>query len=109
MPIVSVKNPDINDDKYQPTGATDGGHVLLTCSACGVPLVDIWINHPEDDIDWTFRANCAHCGDKSYEKKVHGTYLLGGTDYSVPESFDDADGVIIVNTAKVKTYVQKRS
>lgn len=51
---------------------TDGPETLLKCSGCDKPLVYIWSNRPELDVDFTIKANCCYCDDHSFPIKRHG-------------------------------------
>jgi hypothetical protein len=82
-------------------GLRDGGHVVLSCSACGRPLVDVWVVKP-DALDpttggpfvWHLRAECCYCGDRSFPVEVRGRWALGPAGEDVPnpdpEGMDDA-------------------
>ena len=59
-------------------GFQDGGHVILECSSCRVPLVDIFVIQPDQNFDWKCRAKCCYCGDSSFEKDVHGLFRYSG-------------------------------
>jgi hypothetical protein len=66
-------------------GLQDGGHVILRCSACNKPLVDIWRTRPNQidprtgkAFEWKFVAECCYCGDKSYPTTVLGGFHIGG-------------------------------
>jgi hypothetical protein len=63
----------------------DGGHVIIRCSGCNKPLVDIWRTRPNQidprtnkPFEWKFIAECCYCGDKSYLTTVLGGFHIGG-------------------------------
>lgn len=88
-------------------GLKDGGHTIIECSACGAPLVDIWVTRPDEDYDWSLEANCPHCGDHSFVVEVHGGFHQGHTDYTTVVSFDTNGETIVFETKKgKKEYVQ---
>ena len=100
----TIRNPE----NFQPTGIIDGKHYFFECSNCKAPLVDIWVNYPNDSV-WNFIAECCHCGDKSYMQKVEGIFLIGGTEesqkYTAIDDFNIEDDPIIIKTKQVKPYV----
>lgn len=100
-------------------GLEDAGHNILRCSNCSAPLVDIWITNPKIDIQWKVRAECCHCGDKSFESIIHGQFHRGpayvdkqGNYDENGECFtaldevitDDEKEIIIFNTSKVRKW-----
>ena len=62
----------------------DGGHVILECSNCNKPLVDIFIVKPDakkedgSDFIWRCQAECCYCNDKSFIKNVVGIFRPAG-------------------------------
>jgi hypothetical protein len=89
----------------EPKGLEDGGHVIIKCSSCKRPLVDIWCTRP-DRIDprtnqpflWKFVAHCCYCGGKSYPTEVKGGLHIGG--YGI----NQYDGKELIN-AQEKTSI----
>jgi hypothetical protein len=59
-------------------GFQDGGHTILECSNCRIPLVDVFVIQPDQDFDWKCKAKCCYCGDMSFEKNVHGLFRYSG-------------------------------
>lgn len=59
---------------------TDGKHEIVHCSNCGKHLVDVWITQPDFEMTSEIVAECPYCGDKSFPKKVEGSFHLGHTD-----------------------------
>lgn len=55
----------------------DGGTIILECSKCNEPLVEIIIIRPDVDIKTDIRATCGMCGDKSFIREIKGQYCLG--------------------------------
>lgn len=64
-------------------GLEDGGHIILECSNCLCPLVDVFVTSPKMDVSIDVVAHCYKCKDKSFIKKIKGGFHPGGTDYSV--------------------------
>ena len=89
----------------------DEKHHFFRCSNCNAPLIDIWVQHPNFDMAWKFVVECPHCGDKSYEQDVQGSFIIGSTEesseYTALDSFDIDNDPIIVKTKKVKQYERK--
>ena len=62
----------------------DGGHVILECSNCNKPLVDLFIVKPNEkredgtDFIWKCQAGCCYCNDKSFITEVKGIFRPGG-------------------------------
>ena len=61
------------------TEFTDGKHIVLDCSKCGKKLADLWITQPDLDVHTKVVAECNYCGDRSYEKEIHGKFHTGIT------------------------------
>jgi Zn finger protein HypA/HybF involved in hydrogenase expression len=78
--------------------------IPLNCSNCEAPLINIIENHPEQNVTWAFRAECPHCGDKSYKQEVHGAFVIGSTEYTHMVDYDASVNPIIVKTEKIKEY-----
>lgn len=76
-----------------------GDHVLLKCSNCDCPLVDLIIIM-EMDVNHTVKANCHNCGDSSFEEMVDGAFSPGHTEYSVISETDMSDGKVVWTTVK---------
>lgn len=56
----------------------DHGNLIISCSNCNKPLVDLFITNTEADIQWQCVAECCYCGDKSFIKDVKGIFRPGG-------------------------------
>lgn len=56
----------------------DDGNVIISCSNCNKPLVDLFITDAEADLIWNCVAECCYCGDKSFIKEVKGIFRPGG-------------------------------
>lgn len=105
-PQVRIGNfPDIPDK----VGLRDGGHVILSCSACGKPLVDIWVVKADAvnpvtgrPFEWKVVALCCYCGDRSFQQTVRGRYALGCYGRDVPNP--DPDGM---DDSKLETAVTR--
>lgn len=75
--------PDLGPGGVDNPTITDGEHVILRCSNCNRKLVDVWITSPEEVVTSTVLAKCGYCGDKSFEKKIKGSFHIGATDESL--------------------------
>src|SRR5688572_29820531 len=64
------------------TELTDGSHIILQCSKCRKKLCDLWVVQPKLDIHTKVVAQCDYCGDRSFEKEIHGKFQTGTTDDS---------------------------
>lgn len=56
----------------------DCGNIILKCSNCNKPLVDLLITDSEADIKWKCVAECCYCGDKSFITEINGMFRPGG-------------------------------
>ena len=90
-------------------GLKDGGHVILACSACGKPLVDIWIIKADainpntgKVLEWKMVALCCYCGDRSFQETVHGRYALGCIGKDIPS--EEPDGS---DDSKLETSINR--
>jgi len=90
-PTVKIGNFNDIPDKV---GLKDGGHVILSCSACGEPLVDVWITKADavnpqtrQPFKWKVKAKCCYCGDASFVQEVVGRIAVGpaGKDVENPD------------------------
>ena len=76
-------------------GLVDGGHIILKCSGCDHPLVDIFIvkpdavDHEGKPFEWCAIAHCS-CGDRSYEKSWRGQFKQGPAAIDNPNDTEDA-------------------
>ncbi len=64
------------------TELKNGDHTIITCSKCRKKLCDVWLTQPDLDVHTKLIAQCDYCGDRSFEKEVHGKFHLGITDDS---------------------------
>lgn len=94
---VIVKNPY---DDYKPKNLVDGEHVILECSNCGCPLVDLWVVMPHSKITFEYQAGCPHCGDKSFKKTVSGKLHTGYTDYTFFKETKMEDNTVFFEMSK---------
>ncbi len=89
-------------------GIVDGPHHFFSCSKCKAPLADIWVNHPDESMQWNFIAECPHCGDKSYKQTVYGSFFIGETveiaKYTKVSDYDISTDPIIIKTVKVNNW-----
>lgn len=76
------------DEERRPEGLSDQGHIILECSSCGKPLIDIWVVKA-DPMERTYRAQCCYCGDRSFQKTVSGRTAIVGI--SKPNPLDPED------------------
>ncbi len=93
---------NINPPRDRETkGVVDGPHIILECSACGVPLVDCWITKPNFDIETKIQAECPYCGDHSFEETINGGFHLGITDHTILiDQIIDENNKVFIETAK---------
>lgn len=78
----------------------DGGEHTLRCSACSRDLAKIWVVRPNLPIKSFVRAECAYCGDHSFELEVIGQFLAGHVDGvamadNIMEDCHESGGTII--------------
>ena len=77
-----LKKEDSIENKKE--GLVDGGHVILSCSNCNKPLVDILIVKPNEKRPdgspflWNCVAQCCYCNDKSFVTEVKGIFRASG-------------------------------
>jgi DNA-directed RNA polymerase subunit RPC12/RpoP len=86
----------------------DGPHHFFECSKCKAPLADIWVNHIDKDLEWKFYAECPHCGDKSYQQTVYGSFFIGASEkserYTKVVDYDVTVDPIVIKTNQVKPW-----
>lgn len=71
----------VNQGTQKPrTELHDGAETLLKCSGCDKPLVFVWANQPNLDVDFKVRADCCYCEDHSFPIEVHGGFAVRGFD-----------------------------
>lgn len=83
---------------------TDKGKIVVACSNCERPLVNILPSKSKaDDIVTTFVVDCCHCGDKSYEETVKGLLSISPCDYVIliDTPIDTEKNIVRVITQKV--------
>ena len=68
---------NLGDGGIKNTDLVNGEHVILQCSMCNKKLCDIWITQPHLKVETEIYANCGHCGDRSYQKKIKGKFHIG--------------------------------
>lgn len=54
--------------------------VIIECSSCNTPLIEIWITHPDVKATTEVIVKCAICGDKSFAKEIKGKYYMGNVE-----------------------------
>ena len=106
--------PDLGPGGIDDPTLDDGEHIILKCSSCRAPLVDIWLTQPEITLKSKVRANCPHCDGECKEREVSGGFHLGATDYTQisDTSYLNAEYVltqvvsqdVLVSTVKGKKY-----
>ena len=73
----------------------DNEHVILCCSDCDKPLIDVWVTRSEYPAKHQIRAECYFCGDQSFIANVKGAFHLGAcngvgiSDIETEKSDDD--------------------
>ncbi len=75
----------------------DGQTFLIKCSGCDKPLVFVWANRPELDIDYNVLAECCYCEDKSFPLQIHGGFSIRGYDREIDSPENVRPIVNIVN------------
>lgn len=80
----------------------DGGHIILNCSNCGKPLVDIWITVPKLDVVNYVRAECCYCGDFSFIHTIKGGFRYSGIIEYINGSDDYKQITMVSNIEIVK-------
>lgn len=63
----------INEQRDTPL--QDGGALVIECSGCGTPLLEVWVIRPNAQITSNVIVRCP-CGDKSFSKKIQGQYCV---------------------------------
>ena len=89
-----------------------GDSIEINCSNCEAPLLEVWTAptpEEEDSRGAKIRADCPHCGDRSFVKEVKGKFFLGATKFTGIEDTETEDSGtnfqnINVRTSKVKNY-----
>ncbi len=62
--------------------------IIIVCSNCNKPLVEIWVIRPNAPIKSEIVAKCCHCGDKSFKMSVAGQYCIGNLESGVTKLAD---------------------
>jgi hypothetical protein len=98
-----------NLDNHVFKGVAYEEHHVLECSGCEAPLAEIIVIRKDCDVEMNYAARCAHCGDRSFSKKIKGLIALGTTDYSSrisvePEVGSDGEEVMMIQTGVIKAY-----
>ena len=55
-------------------------HVIVQCSNCDKPLLDVWITRSQYPVKNEIRASCCFCDDDSFIINIDGAFHLGGCD-----------------------------
>lgn len=107
-PLHNLGNGGIANSQFK-----NGSHVILDCAKCRKKLCDLWITQPQLDVHSKIIAHCDYCGDKSFEREIHGKFHTGITDDSnivdIQHSFIDGpnDSTGIYQKMVVKTKRNK--
>jgi hypothetical protein len=106
MPAEIIQN---QEREYKPQGLKDGGHVIIKCSSCHKPLVDVWRTRPDlkdprtgKPFEWKIVAACCYCNDKSYITTVLGGFHIGGYGVDVCDPNDKRD---VIDSVEKTTIV----
>ena len=84
--------------------------IKINCSNCSAPLVEIWtVPSEENEEEKQIRAECPHCDDSSFLKKVSGKFYLGATKFTgieeiLTETNESGIEKSFIKTSKVKDY-----
>jgi len=81
-------------------GFQDGGHVILECSSCNKPLVDVWSVQPDQPFEWKVKAKCCYCGDSSFQKEVKGLFRYSGA--QKPSDTDAEDTTLVTQVTHLE-------
>jgi hypothetical protein len=84
----------------------NGGTIIIECSNCHKPLVEVMVIRPDARIKSDITVQCPFCGDKSFKKMVEGQMCLGYTgDLRIINTEINTDMVddIIIQTIFVET------
>jgi DNA-directed RNA polymerase subunit RPC12/RpoP len=95
--------------EHRATEFVDEGHKLIVkCSRCAAELVEIWVVRPDAPVQSEIIAECPHCGDQSFMKKVRGQYCIGQIEsgktimIDTPTEMDTVDGQLL-QKVRIKT------
>lgn len=66
-------------------------HIYLECSNCNAFLLDLLMNHPDQEKLVMVKANCPFCGDSTFTHEVKGGFCPGG--YGTPKEDDPTDDI----------------
>ena len=58
----------------------DGKKIILVCSNCRTPLVELWRTRPTAPVKTKVVATCGLCGDKSFSQMVAGGFHIAPID-----------------------------
>lgn len=110
--MAEVKARNFTEDDAPPSsGLRDAGHVILRCSACGEPLVDVWLTDPDavnpmtgGPFTWKGKALCCFCGDSSFPVEWKGRYAVGpyGVDVADPDPDNADDSKMRLSITKIE-------
>lgn len=56
-------------------GANNKQYYPLICSHCDKELIEIFVKD-YTEITKSYAANCPHCGDKTFKRKITGKYII---------------------------------
>jgi len=89
--------------------------IMIECSSCEAPLVEIWTTDKLPEKKTKLRVECGHCKDYSFSKDIFGEFYVGGTDYTVIESHESSqekyennkiiEQNLLLKTSRIKKYV----
>lgn len=105
---VNLKLTERDLDNHKFRGLADHGRTILTCSSCGVALVEILLVNPELPVTFKYRADCPHCGDHSFPAEITGQVYMGCTERTIYDGHRDPrpgepDDIVYLTTSKGKT------
>lgn len=78
----------------------DGERIVLSCSNCQKPLVDVRSTNTDQPFVWKVKARCCYCGDSSFEKEVRGLLRYFGA--QVPREDNPADVAVVTRIAHLE-------
>lgn len=79
-----------------------GKNIIIRCSNCKLPLVDVQVTRPNKNYVNKIRANCWRCGDFSFETSIEGGIHIASTNQSLLDIIDTDGELIIITTLENK-------
>ena len=77
--------------------------VTVTCSNCDCPLGEIWKLEEKTEVK-QIRFQCGQCKDYSFSASIDCKFYVGSTEYCAISDIHETEGLINIETVKVKDY-----